>query len=202
MSTIPFSQMTSKQYLEFERASPVKHEFFAGALRAMAGASEAHNLIASNMIRGLGNALSDRECRVYPGDMRIRIPRTGYYFYPDVSVVCGDPEFDDAERDVLLNPLVVIEVLSSSTERYDRGEKFRRYRRIPSLRDYVLISQELALVELHSRRDFNRWELTEVEGVEGTVELPALQTALPLAEIYRQVTFESGSSSSTGEARE
>lgn len=193
MSTIPIKKYTAAEYLALERASGAKHELHDGFLIAMAGASESHNLISGNVLGELRNAVREKGCRVYPGDMRIRIPRTGYYFYPDVSIVCGEPEFDDAERDALLNPLVVIEVLSASTERFDRGEKFRRYRRISTLRDYVLISQDQPFVEVHSRRDFNRWELTEFEGVEGNILLPALGVSLQPTDIYEFVKFDGAS---------
>jgi len=193
MSTAPKTRITPEDYLAAERLSATRHELFDGSVVAMAGGSEAHNLISGNALGELRNALRDRGCRVYPGDMRIRVPRTRSYFYADVSVVCGDPEFDDEKRDVLLNPLVVVETLSPSTEAYDRGEKFREYRKIPSLREYVLISQHQPYVEVHSRCEFNRWESRFAEGLDASIELPAVQATILLSDLYMFVSFEESS---------
>src|ERR1051325_5141739 len=122
--------LTPEEYLAIERKSEVKHEYFAGEMFAMVGASKWHNLIAANVIRVLGNQLLDRPCNVYPSDMRVKARATGMYTYPDVVVACAEEQFDDAERDTLLNPVVIIEVLSESTEAYDRGRKFEHYQSI------------------------------------------------------------------------
>lgn len=134
-------EYTASDYLSFERACPdIRHEFIQGQIEAMAGASRAHNLITSNIARHLGNQLEGRPCETYASDMRVRTAST--YTYPDVVVVCGEPEFEDGERDTLLNPTVIVEVLSRSTEAWDRGEKSFQYRALPSIQDYLLVSQE------------------------------------------------------------
>ncbi len=130
---------TPAEYLAWERAAPDKHEFLGGEIFAMAGASFAHNKIVGNIVGELRDALRDRPCDVTPSDLRVKIPAVGLYTYPDAVVVCGEPQFEDDKLDTLLNPTVIVEVLSDSTEAYDRGKKFRYYRTIPSLRDYVLV---------------------------------------------------------------
>ncbi len=152
---LPRPKMTPQEYLRFERASEVKHEFYNGEIFAITDASENHNVVAGNTFAALHSQLRQRPCKLYPGDMRVHIPATGLYTYPDVTVVCGTPQFDDKEFDTLLNPTVIIEVLSPSTEKYDRGKKFEHYRSIPSLREYVLIAQDEMRVQLYTlRNDF------------------------------------------------
>jgi Uma2 family endonuclease len=129
------------EYLALERAAEHRHEYVSGRVYAMTGASREHNVIATNTSRALGNQLSGRPCETYQSDMRVKVSETGMYTYPDVVVACGTPAFEDAYVDTLLNPTVIIEVLSPSTEAYDRGEKFAHYRRLPSLREYLLIAQ-------------------------------------------------------------
>src|SRR4051812_39435033 len=150
--------LTAEQYLAIERKSEVKHEFYRGEMFAMAGASRAHNLIAFNFAVALGNQLADRPCEAYVGDMRVRIESTGLYTYPDIVVVCGEPKFLDGESDTLLNPTLIVEVLSPATENYDRSRKFAHYRSIPSLREYITIAQDRVWVERHVKRD-GEWSL-------------------------------------------
>lgn len=145
--------MSEQEYLALERTSGERHEYAQGELYAMAGGTRAHSLIAGNILRELGLALLDRPCEVHGPDLRIKIAATGRYTYADVLVVCGRPLFEDEQRDNLLNPRVIVEVLSDSTERYDRGEKFAQYRLIPSLLDYVLVSQRERLIERFRRQD-------------------------------------------------
>ena len=152
---------TPAEYLAAERSSPRKHELFEGELFAMAGASEAHNLIVANVIGEMRSALRQLPCKVYPSDMRVKVPATGLYTYPDASITCDRPAFEDDEADTLLNPQVIFEVLSDSTEDYDRGTKFKNYRTIPSLRDYVLVSQREVLVEHFVRQPDGTWVLRE-----------------------------------------
>src|SRR5262249_9988400 len=143
MTAQPKPYITEAEYLELERASASKHEYLAGEIFAMTGASEQHNLIASNVTATLHRQRRGRSCRVYPSDMRIKVTQTGLNTYPDITVVCGPPEFTDpTKRDTLINPMVIIEILSPSTERYDRGLKFQNYRTIPSLQEYILIAQD------------------------------------------------------------
>ena len=139
--------MTEAEYLDFERASEFKHEFLAGEVFAMTGASRAHNLMSVNVITTLKNQLRGRPCEIYPGDMRVAVKATGLYTYPDISVVCGEAQFADDQLDTLLNPTVIIEVLSPSTERDDRGKKFQNYREIVALEEYVLIAQDSPRIE-------------------------------------------------------
>ena len=135
------SLLTPEEYLAIERKSETKGEFYSGEVFAMVGASKRHNLIAANVIRVLGNQLLDRPCNVYPSDMRVKVSATGKYTYPDVVVACEEELFDDEEKDTLLNPVLIIEVLSESTEAYDRGKKFEHYQYIESLTDYLLVTQ-------------------------------------------------------------
>ena len=162
----------------------------------MSGASREHNLIAGNTLIAIGPQLRDRECEVYPGDMRIKVSPTGLYTYPDITVVCGKPEFEDAEVDTLLNPKVLVEVLSPSTADYDRGRKFTHYRRLPSLQEYVLISQDRPLVEHYVRQGQDEWLLTEQSSLQDTLVLPSIQCQLPLSEIYLKVRFPEAEASS------
>jgi Uma2 family endonuclease len=177
---------TPAEYLAWERAQPERHAYFQGEIFNMSGATREHNLIVGNLMRVLGNALLDRPCEAYPSNMRVKVPATGLYTYPDVAVVCGKPEFEDNVLDTLLNPQVIIEVLSESTERYDRGQKFKSYRTIPTLRDYVLVSQEEAFIEHYVRQANGDWLLREIHAG-GRLELASIQCAIVVADIYRKV---------------
>src|SRR5215211_8263317 len=144
--------LSPEEYLAIERKSEIKHEYFAGEVFAMVGASKRHNLITANIIRLLGNQLADRPRNVYPSDMRVKVSATGKYTYPDVVVACDEEQFDDEEKDTLLNPVVIFEVLSESTEAYDRGKKFEQYQQIESLTEYVLVAQEPHRIEQYVRQ--------------------------------------------------
>ncbi|MCX7854327.1 MAG: Uma2 family endonuclease, partial [Caldilineales bacterium] len=180
--------VTAEEYLAQERRPPGKHEVGAGQMRAMAGASRNHSLIAVNILAELRVRLRGKPCEVYPGDMRVRVRASGLYTYPDVSVVCGRPEFDDAEMDTLLNPTVLFEILSPSTEAYDRGEKFARYRQLPSLQEYVLVAQDRVAVECY-RREGHFWVLETFENLDDTLRLPSIACELPLREVYDRIEF-------------
>ena len=193
MTAVPKSRLTPAEYLTIERRAAFKSEFFAGEMIAMAGASREHNLIVGNLVRELGLQLKNRPCEVYPSDMRVRLP-SGLYTYPDVSVDCGPPQFEGAEMDVLLNPLLLIEVLSDSTKAYDRGTKFRHYRQLASLREYILVEQTAPQLEQFVREDNGKWELSEVTGLDGTLVLEAVCCSINccsinVAEIYSKVEF-------------
>lgn len=166
MSSLPKARFTPQQYLALERAAETKSEFFNGEIFAMAGASREHNLIATNVVRELSAQLKGRPCETYPGDMRVKVSETGLYTYPDVVVVCGEPRFEDEHGDTLLNPTLVVEVLSPSTEAYDRGEKSSHYRRLASLAEYVLIAQDRCHVERYARRPDGLWLLAEARGLD------------------------------------
>ncbi len=191
MARVPTKYYDAREYLALERSREFKSEFFRGEMFAMAGASESQNPVALNIAAELRNALKDGDCRVYPSDMRVKLP-TGLYTYPDVTVVCDEPRFEDEHRDTLLNPLIIFEVLSPTTEAYDRGKKFEHYRSISSLREYVLVAQDHVLVEHHARQSaLGQWLLTAVPSLDAAVELPSLRCRLSLREIYAKVTLES-----------
>jgi Uma2 family endonuclease len=178
------------EYLTTERRSETKHEYFAGQIFAMAGASYAHTLIAANCTRELSTALRDTDCNVVSADLRVRTV-SSLYTYPDVIVACGKPKFDDEERDTLTNPIVLIEVLSRSTEGYDRGQKFLNYRSIPSLKEYVLISQRQMLVEHFLRQPNGQWVLTAYNSAEQSVVFPTLNVSIPISALYLKVELSS-----------
>ena len=191
MSALPESFVTPQQYLDRERAAETKSEYLRGEVFAMAGASREHTLIAGNISRILGQQLVDRLCEVYQSDMRVKVNHTELYTYPDVVVVCGEPEFEDVQVDTLLNPRVLVEVLSPSTADYDRGGKFAHYRRLRSLQEYVLISQDRPLVEHYVRQTDITWLLTERSSLDDILELSSIDCRLALAEIYHTVRFPS-----------
>jgi Uma2 family endonuclease len=178
--------VTFAEYLAQERASPTKHEFVNGHVYAMAGATVEHDTICSNVIEELRNQLRDRPCRVFTPDMRVRVRQTGTSTYPDVSVVCGKVERDADDDCAIINPIVLVEVLSPSSESYDRREKFAHYRHLPSLQEYVLIAQDERRVECYRRNDDGSWTMREARG-EGAVELASIGCRLELDEVYRKV---------------
>lgn len=186
MSAAERIHLSEGEYLEREAAAETRHEFINGEMVAMAGGSQRHALIGANIIGGLILALGDGPCYPTTGDQRVHVDETGLYTYPDVTVVCGKSVSHTVDRHSIVNPRVIFEVLSPSTEAYDRGAKFGHYRRIPSLAEYVLVSQHTRLVEHYRRKADGRWELTEYRG-EGEVALPALECALSLDFIYRRV---------------
>lgn len=178
--------LTEAEYLAFERSSEFRHEFLGGHTYQMAGASREHNLIVSNLVRHLGNLLDGDDCEIYSSNMKVRIPLTNDYTYPDVVLACGEVEFLDEKKDVLLTPSVIIEVLSPSTEAYDRGEKFRFYRSIPYLNEYILVSQSRMQVDSFTKLN-NRWVLIEPSNV---LALPWHGGEIPLSDIYHRVLSE------------
>jgi Uma2 family endonuclease len=181
---------TREEYLAFERASEEKHEYLAGEIYAMVGASRQQNLIVVNIVTALGVQLKGRPCEIYASDMRVGIPAVGSYTYPDVTAVCGTPEFEDAEVDTLLNPTVIIEVLSPSTEMYDRGRKFQNYRTLASLKEYILVSQDTHRIEQFVRQENEQWLLTDATGPDNRITLPSINCTLALADVYDKVSFE------------
>lgn len=189
MSALENPRYTPEQYLEWERAAPVKSEYFDGQIFAMAGASEEHVLIVTNLVRELSTQFKGKPCRTYSNDMRVKVSESGLYTYPDVVVVCGERQFSDAVQDTLENPTVIFEVLSPTTEAYDRGAKFAQFRRLPSLQEYVLVSQTEFLVEQFVRQSDGNWLLIESAGEAASVSLPTLSVTLPLSEIYDRVEF-------------
>lgn len=178
---------TAEQYLELERQSEVKHEFFDGQIFAMAGASLAHNTICYNLTGELRERLGTRGCRGLGSDMRVKVLDRGLYTYPDALIFCGEPELEDSVGDTLLNAKVIFEVLSPSTESYDRGRKFANYRRLASLTDYVLISQDSMHVEHYSLAGEGRWILQEYAGDAAVVDLSSVGIEIPLSLLYDRV---------------
>ena len=181
--------LTSEEYLAQERLAPFKSEFYRGEVFAMAGASFKHSLVKDNFAAETRDRLKSGACKVVTSDMRVRIPATGLYTYPDIVIVCDKPEFNDKVLDTLLNPLAIIEVLSDSTEKYDRGDKFAQYRQIPSLQEFILAAQDQPLVERFARQPDGDWLLTEFRGLEITFEMTCLPVKIPMSEIYRGVEF-------------
>ena len=177
---------TPEEYLALERKATLKSEYISGEILAMSGASNAHNLITLDIGTELNIQLRGRECLVYTNDMRIRTSPMGSYFYPDVVVVCGEPQFEDNVFDTLLNPILVIEVLSPSTEAYDKGEKFRHYQELSSLQEYILVSQDRVRVEQY-RLLRTQWGQTEFHELEDVLPLASIGCELPLQDIYRRV---------------
>jgi Uma2 family endonuclease len=175
--------MTYAEYLAAEAVAEVRHEYLNGEVWAMAGGTPEHGALAVSMTLALGAALQGKPCRGYSSDVRVRIPDTGLSTYPDLSVVCGQLETAPDDKDAITNPIVVVEVLSDSTEAYDRGAKWAHYRRIPSLREYVLVSQAEPRIEVFRRIEAGRWELLEARPGE-TMELASLGVQLDVAAVY------------------
>jgi Uma2 family endonuclease len=188
MSLQPKLQLTFDDWLEGERASlEGRSEYLDGEVFAMTGASVEHNAIVVNIASELRAQMKGRPCQVYANDLKVRIRPADAGKYPDLIALCGEHQFQDGRRDVLLNPSLIVEVLSDSTEAYDRGKKFAIYRQIPSLREYLLVSQHQVQVELFSRGDDGRWTLSDYSALTDSVPLPSVGCTLSLAEVYDKV---------------
>ena len=189
MSAIPKTKLTPEEYLEFERKSEERHEYFDGEIFAMSGAKRNHNKITTNLSGLIWQHLKGKNCENYSNDMRVFIPATGLYTYPDLVVVCGEPKFQDDVFDTLLNPVLIVEILSETTESYDRGKKFMHYRSIESLREYVLISQEEALIEKYVKSGDGFWVLSEAVGTKSQIKFDSIDCVVALKEVYNRVNF-------------
>ena len=188
MSSQPqLAYLTPDEYLIFERKANDKSEYFNGEIFAMAGASKKHNLIVGNAFAELHAQLKKRPCQIYANDMRVKVSATGLYTYPDIVAVCEKEQFDDKEKDTLLNPTLIIEVLSDSTEAYDRGEKFKQYRQLASLKEYVLIAQNKYLIEHYVRQPNEQWLFSETDDLQNTMQFSAINCHLTLHEVYNKV---------------
>ena len=187
----PKHRYTVSDYLHRERESLDKHEYRDGEILLMAGGTADHSLIVANVIRELGNRLRGKPCRVYDSNLRVRIARTVLYTYPDASVICGPREIDpnDPSGETVTNPRLIVEVLSPSTEGYDRGEKFGRYRQLDSLEEYVLVSQAAARIETFWRQADGTWLFTATSGLELAAKLRCMDIELPLAEVYAGIEW-------------
>ena len=189
MSAIPKTKLTPDEYLEFERKAEERHEYFNGEIFAMSGAKRNHNKAATNVSGLIWQHLKGKDCESYSNDMRVFVPRTGLYTYPDVVVVCGEPKFQDKVFDTLLNPTLLIEVLSESTESYDRGKKFQHYRSIESLQEYVLVSQDEARIEKYLKQGDGFWVLSEAVGLDSEIEFASIECRIALAEVFDKINF-------------
>lgn len=178
------TRFTVEEYLAFEKENPEKHEFFKGEIFAMSGASPRHNVIFSNLFGELVTKLKGSLCKPYGSDLRIHIPENTLFTYPDISVICGDIVTSEADQDTAILPTVLIEILSPSTRNYDRGDKFKLYRDIPSLKEYVLIDSESILIEVYSINERGHWELTEYKSLADTLVLHSLKLSISLMDIY------------------
>jgi Uma2 family endonuclease len=188
MTAVPKKKLTEVEYLAIERDAEFKSEFYRGEMFAMAGASLQHNALKDNLVGELHNHLKDGPCRTYSADMRVKVQQTGLYTYPDVVIVCGSPKLEQVQGvDTLLNPQVVIEILSEATERYDRGAKFEQLQKLPSVREYVLVSQDKIRVERFVRQPDETWLLTTFDKPDGEFSLATVPVRVPLADVYRGV---------------
>ena len=189
MSAVAKTVLSPQDYLAVERLADFRSEFYRGEMFAMAGASWEHTLVKDNMAHEARNQLKTGPCHVLTSDLRIKITATGLYTYPDIVIVCDEPQFEDMVMDTLLNPRTIVEVLSDSTEKYDRGTKFGHYRQLPSVQEYVLVAQDRPLVESYVRQADDRWVLTVFSGLERTFAFAAIPVQIALADIYHGVAF-------------
>lgn len=188
MSAHPVTRMTAEEYLAAERAAELRSEYYDGCVYAMAGTSFPHSLITTNLTRELSQALRKR-CFVMSSDARVRVSPGRVFTYPDVVVVCGEPRFADDQKDTLLNPTLIVEVLSPSTEAHGRGFKFAKYRELESLREYVLVSQTEPRVEKFVRQAGGQWVLSEYVGLEAVCRFESVDCEVALADIYESVSL-------------
>jgi Uma2 family endonuclease len=184
MSTQPHTYLTPEEYLAIERKAEYKSEYIDGEMYAMSGASLRHNKIVGNVVGQLFQQLLGRPCSVLPSDMKVGMPDSRKFFYPDVSVLCGEAQFYDERRDIILNPILIVEVLSESTAAFDRGEKFESYQQLVSLQEYILISQDKKFIQHYVRQTPESWIYTAAFGNEGFLTLPSIECTLSLQLIY------------------
>ena len=182
------SHLTPEEYLALERKATIKSEYLDGQMYAMSGASREHNIVCGNIFVALHLQFQERTCEIYSSEMRVKVSAAGLYTYPDILVVCDEPRFEDASVDTLLNPTALFEVLSPSTEAYDRGAKFGYYRQLDSMQEYTLVSQDFMRVE-HYLRHREQWILTEFSSPDDIVQLTSINCELPLREVYAKVEF-------------
>ena len=186
MSAMPLPRLTPEQYLEIERAAEFRSEYFDGEMFAMSGGTMNHSLLQANLISEVRPRARERGCRTLTSDFRVRVSATGMCTYPDVIVVCEKPRLADEHADTLLNPTVIFEVLSPSSEKYDRGVKFQNYRTIESLKDYILVDQNQVLIEQYTRQGANTWKLRDYQSLEDELTIDSIGVTIPLRGIYDQ----------------
>jgi len=189
MASQPKTRYTPEEYLALERSCEAKHEYYNGEIFVMGGATKQHVSIVTNLVGELHSQLKESPCTVYSTDLRVQVSPTGLYTYPDVIVLCDQPQFSDEQQDTLVNPALIIEVLSESTKDYDRGGKFELYRTIDSFVEYLLIAQDRPHVEHYTRQSDGRWLLYETNNLEDTIQLKSVPCSLSLFEIYDKVGF-------------
>ena len=189
MSQLAEHFITAADYLAMERQAEIKSEYLNGYIYAMSGASLKHNRIVAGLATVLGAQLRRKSCEPFFGDMRVKVSPTGLYTYPDVVVVCGEPQLEDQHLDTLLNPKVIIEVLSDSTEKYDRGDKFAHYRALESLTDYLLVAQNQPRIEHFARQNDGSWRYAVADGLDTEIEIATIGSTLRLAEVYERALF-------------
>lgn len=182
-------KFTIEEYLAMEEAATEKHEYYRGGIFVMSGAKMPHNTISGNLFIELGIKLKGKQCRPYGSDMRIHIEANTLFTYPDISIICGDPETLDGDDWNVLNPAVIIEILSSSTKNYDRGEKFKLYRDIPALKEYILVDSETVHIEIFRLNAFNHWELEEYDAAEEMLYIKTIDEKIALTDIYNGVQW-------------
>jgi Uma2 family endonuclease len=191
MTTHTVTYVTPEEYLAAERLSETRSEYLDGGVYPMTGASLNHGRIVINVATDLVIQLRGRNCEVLVTDIKVRLQESRKFFYPDVLVLCGEPQFHDKRKDIITNPVLVIEVLSPSTEAFDRGAKFQAYRTLASLKEYLLVSQEAPLIEQYVRGDDGKWTLTTAAGLESPLALPSVECNLNLGAVYDKVDFNS-----------
>ena len=189
MSTQPQTFLTPEQYLELENQAERRSEYLNGEIFLMAGATPRHVRVTTNIVIAAGLRLRGGSCQVYSTDLRLCVNETGLYTYPDVLIVCGQPRFDGLDPNSLVNPTVIFEVLSPSTQDYDRGRKFTHYRSLSSLKEYVIVAQESVRVEKYARQPDGSWLFTETADPEAEIRLDSIDCELPLSEVYSNVSF-------------
>jgi Uma2 family endonuclease len=190
MASSPITKVTAEEYLALDRAAEFRSEFLDGEIIAMSGGSARHSKLQVNLTLELETALRGTPCQTFSADLRVRVsPRT--YTYPDLTVVCGKPLLADDEQDILVNPKVIFEVLSPSTEFYDRGLKFRRYREVRSLTDYILVDQDQTRIEQFTRGDAHTWTLRDYQDASETLLIESIGVSIPLVRLYERIEFPS-----------
>ncbi len=187
---LKYNYISPEEYLEAERAALEKHEYYQGEIFAMSGASLKHNKIFSNLFGDIAFKLKGKGCRPYGSDLRIHIPKNTLFTYPDISIICGEPDLTDDKFDTATNPSVIIELLSKSTRNYDKGEKFTLYRDIDSLKEYILVDTEKIYVEKHIRNADNSWQLTEYKTLDSSFIITTFSLSFLLKDIYEDLSFE------------
>lgn len=189
MSAVPKRLLSPAEYLARERSAEFRSEYYRGETFAMAGASRFHNRAKENLVIEIGTRLKGSPCQTFSSDQRVKVSATGLYTYPDIVIVCGQPEYAAEDEDALTNPVAVIEVLSPSTEKYDRGAKFRQYQQLLSVKEYILVSQDEPLCERFVRQGDGSWNLTVIAGLHGELTFTTVPARIPLADIYNGVVF-------------